>query len=42
MRDKLIHGYFDTDIEIIWKAAKEEIPQLRRTISEILKQLDRP
>jgi len=39
MRDKLIHGYFDTDVEVIWKAAIEEIPQLRRTVLKILKQL---
>ena len=37
MRDKLIHGYFDTDVRILWQAAKEEIPQLRTTIAEVLK-----
>jgi len=26
MRDKLIHDYFNTDVEIIWKAAQEDVP----------------
>ncbi len=28
MRNRLIHAYFDTDHEIVWKAATEELPQL--------------
>jgi uncharacterized protein with HEPN domain len=36
MRDKLIHDYFNTDVEIIWKAAKEDVPHLKTMISEIL------
>jgi uncharacterized protein with HEPN domain len=37
MRDKLIHDYFNTDIEIIWKAVQEDIPQLKTMISEVLR-----
>ncbi len=36
MRDKLIHDYFNTDVEIIWKAAQEDIPQLKTMISRVL------
>jgi uncharacterized protein with HEPN domain len=39
MRDKLIHDYFNTDLEIIWKAVQEDIPQLKGMISEVLKDL---
>lgn len=28
MRDKLIHGYFGVDADIIWKTAKEQLPQI--------------
>lgn len=28
MRDKLIHDYFNADIEIIWNAVQEDIPSL--------------
>ena len=39
MRDKLIHDYFNTDVEIIWKAVQEDIPQLKMMISSVLKDL---
>jgi len=39
MRDKLIHDYFNTDIEIIWKAVQEDIPQLKTMISRVLADL---
>lgn len=28
MRNRLIHGYFDIDAEIVWKTATEELPEL--------------
>jgi len=34
MRDKLIHDYFNTDIEIIWKAVQEDIPLLEVMITK--------
>jgi uncharacterized protein with HEPN domain len=37
MRDKLIHDYFNTDVEIIWKAVQEDVPQLKILISKVLK-----
>jgi len=36
MRDKLIHDYFNTDLEIIWKAVQEDVPQLKMMISRVL------
>ena len=36
-RNRLIHGYFNLDWEIIWVAATEEVPALRKQISEITK-----
>lgn len=39
MRDKLIHDYFNTDVEIIWKAVEEDIPQLKIKISRVLEDL---
>lgn len=37
MRDKLIHNYFDVDLNRVWIAVKEEIPALKKQISKILK-----
>jgi len=39
MRDKLIHDYFNTDVKIIWKAVKEDVPQLKIMISGVLEGL---
>lgn len=36
MRDKLIHDYFNTDVEIIWKAVQEDVPHLKTMISRVL------
>lgn len=38
MRHKLIHGYFDIDLRIVWKTAKEDIPNLKKEIENILKE----
>jgi uncharacterized protein with HEPN domain len=40
MRDKLIHDYFNTDVEIIWKAVQEDVPQLKTMISKVLETLN--
>lgn len=36
MRDKLIHFYFGTDYQLIWKAIKERLPKAESTIRKIL------
>ncbi|QTA38349.1 DUF86 domain-containing protein [Thermosipho ferrireducens] len=37
MRDVLIHGYFKTDLEAVWKTAVEDIPNLKSKIEKIIK-----
>ncbi|MBW4486178.1 MAG: DUF86 domain-containing protein [Trichocoleus desertorum ATA4-8-CV12] len=39
MRDKLIHDYFNTDVEILWRAVQEDVPALRIMISSVLEDL---
>jgi uncharacterized protein with HEPN domain len=36
MRDRLIHGYFGVDYEIVWDVVQNRIPELRNQISAIL------
>ncbi|GCC10025.1 hypothetical protein IPdc08_00043 [archaeon] len=38
MRDKIIHFYFGVDHEIIWRVAKERLPEIRPLIERILKE----
>lgn len=34
MRDKLIHDYFEIDVEAVWKTLKEDIPFLKRELQK--------
>jgi uncharacterized protein with HEPN domain len=38
MRDKLIHAYFGVDRETLWKAAKNNIPPLKKPIEKMLEE----
>src|SRR4030042_6273892 len=40
MRDKVIHFYFGVNWDIVWKAAKDNLPQLKERIEGILKEID--
>jgi uncharacterized protein with HEPN domain len=40
MRDRLIHGYFGVDYEIVWDVVANKIPGLERSVKEMLKTLD--
>jgi uncharacterized protein with HEPN domain len=36
MRNRLVHGYFDVDLEIVWRAATKSLPALISTLESIL------
>ncbi len=36
MRDKLIHGYFETDSVVVWKTIREDLPVLKEKIKKII------
>jgi uncharacterized protein with HEPN domain len=35
-RDRLIHGYFDVDLDIIWKIISTDLPPLIEQIEKVL------
>lgn len=39
MRDRLIHGYFGVDYELVWDVAVNKIPEFRRQLEELLVEL---
>jgi|SRR5659263_33271 len=41
MRDRLVHGYFGVDLEILWETAKEDVPQLKTPVSKVLEDLEK-
>ena len=38
MRDRLIHGYFGVDYDIVWDVVINKIPMLQREVEHILRQ----
>jgi uncharacterized protein with HEPN domain len=39
MRDRLIHGYFGVDYELVWDAAINKVPDLRDRLERLLREL---
>lgn len=35
LRHRLIHGYFDIDVELLWEIAQNDVPLLRRQLEAI-------
>ena len=38
MRDRLIHGYFGVDYDIVWDVVSSRIPELQQAVTHILHQ----
>ena len=36
MRDRLIHGYFDINLEVVWKTVTEDLPPLILQLAKIV------
>lgn len=37
LRDKLIHGYFGIDLELVWEIVKKDLPPFKEQIKKILR-----
>ena len=35
MRDRLIHGYFDVNLDIVWETVKDDLPSLIEKLENI-------
>ncbi len=40
MRDRIIHGYDNVDLQIVWDVVKRDIPQIKPKIDNILKEYE--
>ena len=40
MRNVLVHGYFDIDVDIVWEAATRDVPALRPALQRLLARLE--
>jgi len=39
-RDRLIHGYFDVDLDVVWKIISSDLPSLVRQLEKALSDKD--
>ena len=40
MRNRLIHAYFDVDLDIVWTTISDDLPALSHALDEALDELD--
>ena len=40
MRDRLIHGYFDVNLDIVWETVTQDLPMLISQIEPIVRSLE--
>ena len=36
MRNRVAHGYFKVDFELVWKTIHEDLPELREQVSQLI------
>ena len=36
MRNRLVHGYFAVDLDILWTVAHDDLPELITTLEELV------
>ncbi|PIQ79318.1 MAG: DUF86 domain-containing protein [Parcubacteria group bacterium CG_4_9_14_0_2_um_filter_41_8] len=39
MRDKLIHGYFGVDLDVVWDAVKKNLPKLKKEVEKLFDEI---
>jgi len=37
LRNRIAHGYFDVNPEVVWKTVEDDLPKLRKQVQDILK-----
>jgi uncharacterized protein with HEPN domain len=37
MRNKMIHDYFDVDVNVVWGTVKDDLPRFKQQIDGLLK-----
>ena len=40
MRNRVTHGYFDIDLDVVWNTVTRDLPKLQESVTRILSELD--
>ncbi|HEX8196939.1 MAG TPA: DUF86 domain-containing protein [Pyrinomonadaceae bacterium] len=41
MRNRIIHAYFEVDLEIVWMAATKDVPELKNEMLKVLPEIQK-
>ncbi len=41
MRDKVVHGYFGINLEVVWDTATRDLPQVKPLVERALREIDK-
>lgn len=41
MRDKVVHGYFGINLEVVWETATRDLPQVKQLVERALRDMDK-
>lgn len=36
MRNKMIHDYFDVDVNVVWNTVRDDLPRLKQQVDDLL------
>lgn len=42
MRNRVSHGYFSVDLEIVWQTIQRDLPTLKQQVLSLQREIDRP
>ena len=40
MRNRIVHAYFDVDLNVIWQVIKSDLPELLRWVNQAIQDLE--
>jgi uncharacterized protein with HEPN domain len=40
MRNRVTHGYFDIDLDVVWNTVARDLPKLKESVTRIRAELD--
>jgi uncharacterized protein with HEPN domain len=40
MRNRVTHGYFDIDLDVVWNTVTRDLPTLQESVTRIVAELD--
>ncbi len=40
MRNRIVHAYFDVDMDVVWRVIKDDLPELLRWVNQAIQDLE--